>query len=52
MGIKKRFPAISAGSHVINSIRIPNARGSRNVFHLLSIVFTLYVLQVNLGNGD
>jgi hypothetical protein len=36
VGIEEWFPAISSGSHMVNSIGVPNAPGSRNRYHLLS----------------
>jgi hypothetical protein len=36
VGIEERLPAISTGSHMVNSIGVPNAPGSRNGYHLLS----------------
>lgn len=42
VGIEERFPSVSAGSYMVNSIRVPNAPSSRNGYHLLSVVHLFY----------
>lgn len=49
MGIEERLPAISTGSHMVDSIGVPDATGSRNRYHLLSVVLLLYYESCQSG---